>query len=204
MRAMRTNYRSDAMRALRDQQVRYAPRDRKVSQIEAAEKLWGELEPSRRYSFEYICFRVTGYRPEAMPPATLTGEEARHDLLLLIEDLSDSADLRPEELSQPVYTIDQLAEMFNVSTKTISRWRQQGLVSRRLVFDGRKRVGFLRSSVDRFVALNRERIDRSERFRQLTDAERAEIIQRARRMAEDGGGPTEIYRRIAQHTNRSV
>ena len=33
--------------------------------------------------------------------------------------------------------------MFNVSTKTISRWRQQGLVSRRFVFDGRKRVGFL-------------------------------------------------------------
>ncbi len=204
MRVMRTNYRNDAMRALRDQQVRYAPRDRKLEQMVAAEKLWGELEPTRRYSFEYICFRVTGYRPEAMPPATLSGEDARHDLLLLIEDLSDSADVRPDEMSEPVYTIDQLAEMFNVSTKTISRWRQQGLVSRRFVFDGRKRVGFLRSSVDRFVTLNRDRVERSERFRQLTDAERQEIIRRARLLAEEGGGPTEVYRRIAQHTNRSV
>ncbi len=201
---MKTNYRSDAMRALRDQQVRYAPRERKLEQMEAAEKLWSELEPTRRYSFEYVCFRVTGYRPEAMPPATLSGEEARHDLLLLIEDLSDSADLKPEEMSEPVYTIDQLAEMFHVSSKTISRWRQQGLVSRRFVFDGRKRVGFLQSSVDRFVAGNRERVERGERFRQLTEAEREEIVKRARRLAQEGGGPTEVYRRIAQHTNRSV
>ncbi len=35
------------------------------------------------------------------------------------------------------------------------RWRQQGLVSRRFMFDGRKRVGFLQSSVDRFVAAQR-------------------------------------------------
>ena len=35
-----------------------------------------------------------------------------------------------------------------------------GLVSRRLVFDGRKRVGFLRSSVDRFVRNNADRVER--------------------------------------------
>ena len=47
--------------------------------------------------------------------------------------------------------VEELAKQFNVSTKTISRWRELGLVSRRLVFDGRKRVGFLRSSVDRLT-----------------------------------------------------
>ena len=68
--------------------------------------------------------------------------------------------------------------MFNVSTKTISRWREQGLVSRRFVFDGkRKRVGFLRSSVDRFVAQNTERVRRGERFSQLSDDERRDMIR---------------------------
>ena len=42
-----------------------------------------------------------------------------------------------------VLTVEELSKLFKVSTKTISRWRQQGLVSRRFVFDGRKRVGFL-------------------------------------------------------------
>ncbi len=51
-------------------------------------------------------------------------------------------------------TVEELSQLFKVSTKTISRWRQQGLVSRRFVFDGRKRVGFLKSSVDTFVARN--------------------------------------------------
>jgi RNA polymerase primary sigma factor/RNA polymerase sigma factor len=54
------------------------------------------------------------------------------------------------------------------------------------------------------VAVNRERVERGERFRQLTDVERQEIIFRARRLAAAGGGPAEIYRRIAKHTNRSV
>ena len=45
------------------------------------------------------------------------------------------------DAGEKVLTIEELAEMFNVSTKTIQRWREQGLVSRRFVFDGRKRVG---------------------------------------------------------------
>ena len=69
-------------------------------------------------------------------------------------------------------TVDELARHFHVSTKTISRWRQQGLISRRFVFDGRKRVGFLQSSVDRFVARNEERVRRGAQFSQLSEEER--------------------------------
>jgi RNA polymerase primary sigma factor/RNA polymerase sigma factor len=94
--------------------------------------------------------------------------------------------------------------MFRVSTKTISRWRQQGLVSRRFMFDGRKRVGFLQSSVERFVAKNEERVKRGERFSQLSDSEREEIIERARRLAHLGGCPSDTARRIARQMNRSV
>jgi RNA polymerase primary sigma factor/RNA polymerase sigma factor len=95
--------------------------------------------------------------------------------------------------------------MFNVSTKTISRWREQGLVSRRFLFDGkRKRVGFLRSSVDRFVSRNTERVRRGERFSQLTEEERRDMIERARRLVRAGGCPSEVARRVAQHMNRSV
>ncbi len=201
---MKANYRSEAMRALSDQQIRYAPRERKLAQIEAAEQLIGELDERRSYSFEYVCYRVTGYRPEALPNETMTGEAAVHDLRLLIEDLSDAANLRVDDVAESVYTIDELANLFNVSKKTISRWRQQGLVSRRFLIDGRKRVGFLQRSVDRFVKQNRARVRRGERFSQLSDDERQEIIRRARRLARAGGGPMEVSRRIARRFNRSV
>ena len=95
--------------------------------------------------------------------------------------------------------------MFNVSSKTISRWRQQGLVSRKFIFDGgRKRVGFLHSSVDQFVKSNRDKVKRGERFSQLSKQEKNDIIERARRLAKTGGCPAEVTRRIASAMSRSV
>ena len=120
-----------------------------------AERLLAELDPARTYPYEYICYRVTNFRPESYPDLKLTGREASHDLRLFVEDVSDAADVPADAAGERVLTVEELARQFNVSTKTISRWRRQGLVSRRFVFDGRKRVGFLQSSVDRFVEQQR-------------------------------------------------
>ena len=78
------------------------------------------------------------------------------------------------------------------------------LVSRRFVFDGRKRLGFLRSSIDRFVGENTERVNRGMNFSQMSEVERDEIISRARRLAAANGCPSEVARRIAKKMNRSV
>ncbi len=201
---MHSDYRNPVLRQLRDQQVRFAPREKKVEQANRAEKLLNELESKRTYPYEYLAFRITDFRPETTPHTLITGDEARHDLGLFVEDVSDAADVPVEDAGEPVHTVEDLSRMFHVSTKTISRWRQQGLVSRRFMFEGRKRVGFLQSSVERFVARNEERVRRGEKFSQLSDTERDEIIDRARRLAHVGGCPSEITRRIARHMNRSV
>jgi len=201
---MHTDYVSPILRQLRDQQVRFAPRDKKLEQINRAEKLLGELEPKRTYTYEYLCYRITDYRPESFPNMKLSGIEAGHDLRLFVEDLSDSANVPAFAAGEIVLTVDELSKLFNVSTKTIQRWREQGLVSRRFVFDGRKRVGFLKSSVDQFVSRNEERVKRGARFSQMSDEERGTIIQRARRLAQAGGCAAEIARRLARKTGRSV
>lgn len=201
---MHTSYQNTTLRQLRDQQVRYAPREKKVEQIDRAETLLCEIDPKKTYSYEYLCYRITDYRPGIAPHATMSGADARHDLRLFVEDVSDAANLRAEDAGEPVHTVEELSKLFKVSTKTISRWRHQGLVSRRFIFEGRKRVGFLRSSVEQFVAHNRERVKRGERFSQLSQRERDEIIERARRLAQAGGCPSEIARRIAKQMERSV
>jgi RNA polymerase primary sigma factor len=201
---MQREYQSPDVRELRDQQIRFAPRTKKLQQVEAAERLIAEIDGEKMYPYEYVCFRVTGYRPEVTVSAKIQGEDLRHDLRLFVEDLSDSADMSAENIGEQVLTVEELAKQFNVSTKTISRWRELGLVSRRLVFDGRKRVGFLRSSVDRFVKTNHERVARGARFSQLTEEQRLEIIDRARRLATAGGGQSEISRRLAKRAGRSV
>lgn len=201
---MHTDYLNPVLRQLRDQQVRFAPREKKLDQANRAERLLGELEPSRTYSYEYLCFRITDFRPESYPGMKLSGDEARHDLRLFVEDVSDAANLPADAAGERVLTVEELSKMFQVSTKTISRWRQQGLVSRRFLFDGRKRVGFLQSSIDRFVKGNEDRVSRGSRFSQLTDEERETIIDRARRLAQAGGCPADVTRRVAERMGRSV
>ena len=167
---MHIDYKCDSIRELRDQQVRFAPRNRKVEQLDAAEKLLHEINVRQDYNFEFVCFRITGFRADNGPIVKIPGKQLLQDLHRFIEDMSEASDLIAEESGQPVLTVEELSKRFNVSTKTISRWRQQGLVSRKFIFDGgRKRVGFLQMSVDTFVKNNREKVNRGQRFSQLTD-----------------------------------
>ena len=201
---MNTHYQTSVIKQLRDQQVRFAPREKKVDQVNRAERLLAEIDPSRVYTYEYLCFRITDYRPDADPKSAMPGQQVRHDLRLFVEDVSDSANITTEEAGEQVLTVEDLTRMFNVSTKTIQRWRDQGLVSRRFLFGSRKRIGFLSSSVERFVEHNKVRVTRGEKFSQMTNEERQAIIDRARRLAQSGGCPTEIARRIARQFGRSA
>jgi hypothetical protein len=160
---MHMDYRISELKQLRDQQVRFAPREKKVQQLERAEKLISEIDPQKTYTYEYLCFRITDYRPEVTPNVKMSGATARHDLRLFVEDVSESAGLCVDEISEPVHTLEELSRMFKVSTKTIARWRSAGLIARKFLFGNRRRVGFLHSTVDRFIADNRARIRRGER-----------------------------------------
>lgn len=201
---MHTNYRDDKIKELRDQLTRFAPQAKKIAQSDAAEKLLEEIVDDRQYAADYITFRVTDYRPEQFTRHNIDPADLRHDLRLLIEDLSESADVSVEDMPERVHTVAELSRMFHVSTKTISRWRDGGLVARRLNFGARKRVGFLHSSVERFAANNRDKVRRGERFSQLSDEEKSEIIQRARAMAEGGSSLAEVTKLLSEQMQRSA
>ncbi|MCY2967633.1 MAG: RNA polymerase subunit sigma-70, partial [Planctomycetota bacterium] len=198
------HYHNPAIRQLKDQQVRFVPRDVRLDQIDRAERLVNELNVGGTYHYQELCQQITMYRPEMYPDLILTGEEAAHDLRLFIEDLSDSADIPAESCTEEVLTVEDLSRQFNVSTKTVDRWRNRGLVSRRFVFGNRKRVGFLRSSVERFIARQGPGFEKNGGFTRMSDTDRDEIITKARRLAQAGGCPTEISRRLARRMGRAA
>ncbi len=201
---MSRGYKNLLLKELRDQQVRYAPREKKLEQLERAERLFFEIDTSRQYSYKYVCFRITDYKPEMHASQIISGEDAKHDISLFVEDMSNSIVLPIESTEETVWTIEQLSERFHVSTKTISRWRKLGLLGRRFLTDGKKRIGFLNTSVELFIQSDPERIKRGEQFSQLTEKERKAIILRARELSNTGGSPTEIAKRLSEHTGRSV
>ena len=200
---MRSEYKIAAIREL-ERQIEITPRAQRFAQIDRAERLLAEVECDREYPIEFIYFRITEYRPGDQIVESASGEDVRHDLSLMIEDLSASLDLSADAVGEHVLTIDEVSKRFQVSTKTVSRWRRQGLAARRFRFGGRRRVGFLKSSVDRFVARNPERVQRGAQFSQLSEEEREEVIRCARRLATSGACPSDVVRRVAERLGRSV
>lgn len=198
-----SKYRNPVLKQLKDQQVRYAPRDVRLEQIERTEDLLQRIEIAQSYNYRDLCKAITAYRPEMHADLNIAGTDVAHDLRLFVEDLSDSANIDVAHVGQEVLTVEDVSRRYNVSTKTVDRWRDKGLVSRRFLMGGRKRVGFLRSSVEWFVDRNKSDVTRGGSFRQVSADEKEKLIQRARRLAKAGGCPTEIAQRLARRFGRS-
>lgn len=202
---MTTQFKNPALKQLTDQ-VRFAPAARKQEQLTRAQRLLAEIEPARQYPYQFVCFRITDFRPDSYPDLLISGEDLKHDLCAFMDEVSRSLPAVPvEEVAEPVLTLEEISERLNVSTKTISRWRERGLVGRRVVCNGRRQLGFPQSVIDRFLAANQTTVERGSRFSQLTDDEKEDILRRAKRMSRVGSGTlTEVSRRIARRLGRSA
>ncbi len=198
-------YKNKAIAELSGELCSSLPRLRKGF-LDAAEDLLQLTNPDQAYPYEFVVFRLTGYRPQARTKRVFDGKGLRNDLLVLMLDVSDSFELHTSDYSEKVYDTAAMARRFDVSTKTIQRWRLRGLPARRLIFpDGKRRIGFLDSSVEWFLHDHLADVQRSMKFSQLSQAERDKIITRARRMATFANCTLiEIARRLARRTGRAV
>jgi len=193
------------LKELADQQVRFAPPPRRLEQLKRAEQLLSEIDPKRAYPYQFLCFRVTDFRSEANSGMLIRGEEVVHDLGLWINELATSLPAIPvENVGEPVLSTEEISKKLSVTTKTINRWRKRGLIGIPVIYKGHRQMGFLPSLVDPFLAANKERLEKSGKFTQLTQEEKDEIVRRARRFARLGiGSLSEVSRRIAKRLGRS-
>jgi RNA polymerase primary sigma factor len=176
--------------------------------IDAAELLIRISDIGRAYPFEFIFFRLTGYRPPLgqVSAGMLEGKELLNDLQALMFDVCDSFELHTSDYQGAVFDTPSLARRFNISTKTVQRWRRRGMPSRRLIFpDGKRKVAFLDSSVQWFTDNHLKDVSRSVRFTQMSSPERTDIIRRAKRMAGfTNCRLSDVSRRIARKTGRAA
>src|SRR4051794_21936750 len=189
-----------------DQQVRFVPPARRMDQLARAERLLAEIDPEKQYPYQFVCYRITDYRPDAYPDLLIDGEDLQHDLGLLLAELADSLPAVPvEQVAEAVMTLEEISKKLNVTPKTINRWRKRGLIGLPVLCNGRRQVGFLPSLVDPFLNANQLRVERGGRFSHLTQTEKEEILRRARRLARVPSSTlTEISRRIARRLGRST
>jgi RNA polymerase sigma factor (sigma-70 family) len=196
-------FKHPALKQLTDQQVRFAPPARRMEQLTRAQKLLGEIESDRAYPYQFVCYRVTDFRPESYPDLLISGMDLSHDLALMIEALGGT--VPAAESADELVSLDELSKRLNVSTKTVRRWRKLGLVGRRVLRNGKRQVCYQQSVINQFLTTHRERVERGSKFSQMSDTEREDVLRRARRLSRACGSTlTEVSRRIAHRLGRSV
>ncbi|MFL5330088.1 MAG: sigma-70 family RNA polymerase sigma factor [Gemmataceae bacterium] len=199
-------FRIPEIEQLADQIVRFTPQPRRRGQWARACQLLSEIDVTKSYPYQYVVFRITEYRTDTLPDLMFSGKILRDDLITLIDRLDRSLPAQPiEESEEPMITLEQLSEEFHVSTKTVRRWkREHNLLGWRVLYKGRRHLGFPRSAVEKFAQEHKEQVERGAHFTHLTDDEKEFIILRARRIGRVGGSLTEASRRIARRLERSV
>ncbi len=170
---------------LRDflEQLRFAPIAQKKKQLAAAEQLMMMIDTEMEYPFDFVVFRITGYRPPVSTDQKLIpGKALLADLRVWISRLSGELELNVADQKEIVYTVDQLAERFSVSAKTIRRWQNRGLTAKTYVFeDGKKRKGFAESIVEQFSVDHPRLIGKAARFSLLNASGKQRIFELAER-----------------------
>lgn len=185
------------------------PKRLRLAQLFGIEFLLSVVDSDKCYPYDFIRHALTG-----LPAAADGGGEGRlldgaaliADLTLLADQLSEDAAIWAELWPEPLYSAADVAARFDVSTKTIFRWRGRGLTGWKFRgADGRMRMWFSERCVRRFVGRHAALVTRGSSFSQLTPGEREQILQRARELVEQGQRTVNgVARLIATEAGRAV
>jgi RNA polymerase sigma factor (sigma-70 family) len=172
-------YRNVLIRELA-RQFTYTPRHRKLEQLARLRQFAPNLQPDQSYPYDFVCYQITRFRPDDAPHVVFDGVSLKADLMTLLHELSDSLDLPVAWAGENVLTLSEVCRTYDVSLKTLRRWRAQGMVALRFIFtDGRKRSGVCQSDLERFVESHPEIIGRTHAYSYLDSPTRRAILARA-------------------------
>lgn len=188
-------------------QLTLSPRRLRVEQIHGIDCVLGLVDTRKAYPFDWVCYHITKFRKRGSETGpSIPGLALVRDLATMAETLTRKAGLKVSELAEPWVSHSDIAGELRVSTKTVRRWRDRGLMGIRVVCeDGVNRLAFLRRTIDRFVAQHHEVVARGAAFKQLSGSERDSIVRRARELVAER--PIKLHtaaKIIAAETGRAI
>jgi RNA polymerase primary sigma factor/RNA polymerase sigma factor len=199
-------YRNTEIRQLAHE-LTLSPLRLRLRQVSGIHRAIDTVEHGRDYPYSLICFLVTGYRPRRRTDdALLPGQALKADLVDLLDGLTVGSPLPLEAAQGRLYDTDALSRRFNVSTKTISRWRHRGLGGCWYADGGdRPFLAFSTRAVERFVGRNVDLVRRGSAFAVMKADEKRRIFDRARRLVASSGCTLHAATvQIAEETGRAV
>ena len=186
-------------------QLKFTPEKKRLQQLEAAEELFTIIDRDKEYPYEFVFFRITGFHPTSPGGDELIeGDVLLDDLRVFLSRLRGWLARPVSEQKQKFYTAEELAKNVGVSTKTIYRWRDRGLLAKKFIFnDGKVRTCFLKSTVDKFLKDNPDLLTGAKNFGRLTNDQKQKIIKRADKLtAQTNLSRHQIIKRLSSEFGR--
>lgn len=182
-----------------------APLRHRLRQLAGISRAISLIDPEREYPFAFVCFQITGYRPRLTEDVLLDGKSVIEDLVTLANALTALNPIPAGAAAGRLYSADELAKRFNVSVRTLVRWRHRGLLGCLYVFgDSKPRLAFAARDVQCFVFRNLDFVRRGAAFCPLSREEKARIIAQAREwVATERCSLHVIMQRLAEQTGRA-
>ena len=180
-------------------QIKRAPEKVRLRQIQLAEELLWEIEEDTLYPLDYLVFRMTKYRSDAIEQPMLLGSALRGDLVSLIAVVSRTINIP----ATGMLSVEGAAKFLLVSTRTISRLRKEGLVLYWVVEEsGRKRLGCTEQMLKLFQEQNEARMRGASAFSRLSKIEQKTLVQSALEYKGSGRSLNSIAKELASNSGR--
>ncbi len=196
--------RSASLRDLANQ-YRFAARRNALHALGALDSLATRLDDDATYSSRWLVHELTGYTPDSTDEeAFFPGNALRAELSAFAEHICVAIALRPEELESDALSVDDLAQRWSVTRRTIERYRRQGLVARRVGEGAQARLMFTAAAIESFEQSRNSAPRDKPAAPRTTDEEKRGFIRRARRYrARLDWSLAQTARRIATRAGRS-
>ncbi len=180
-------------------QMKLSPEKVRKKQLKAVEELIADIQEETLYPLDYVVYRITEYRGDEIEQPMFVGAALIGDLVALIAVVSRSLTFD----AQGMLTVNEAAEVLQVSTRTISRLRHEGLVFYWVVeLDGRYRLGCTKGMLKSFKERKKNRLMTASRFSRLTIDEQSSIVDAALLYKGSGRSLNDVAAELSNETGR--
>ncbi|MEM7229718.1 MAG: hypothetical protein AAF432_12980 [Planctomycetota bacterium] len=165
-------------------QLRYAPAETRRRQMDAAEELTAEIDPDQAYPRDYVVYRITSFRPDTSATSTVDeGRAVLADLVNFVQRISSDLELRADDVQRVAIAVSELPQQLGVSTKTIQRYRDVGLVCHYITAaNGKRQLVCFADALAAFQRDHGERVARGARFTRMDHDATDSIVDEAREL----------------------
>lgn len=178
----------------------YVPRAKRFEDLERIRAFLPRVDPTRKYSYSTVCYKITGFRPPDDDNVKILGKDLIADLSLLFFELSGICGLYAADLGEPFWTEEELQRGFDLSPEHLDRWLAAGLLAYEISHTDQSVVVFLQSDVWAFLERNATRCDIVVKARAIRKERGVGLAACAVRLASETGlSPESVLLSIKRH-----